>query len=52
MARIADALFIGFGLRPEWDPKKPLRTSNITVDVVTTWQFEQVPHFKRIAERL
>jgi len=52
MARIADALFIGFGLRPEWDPKKPLRTSDITVDVVTTRQFEQVPHFKRIAERL
>ncbi|KAG2087519.1 uncharacterized protein F5147DRAFT_781283 [Suillus discolor] len=52
MARIADALFIGFGLRPEWDPKKPLCTSDITVDVVTTRQFEQVPHFKCIAERL
>ncbi|KAG2113286.1 hypothetical protein BD769DRAFT_1673828 [Suillus cothurnatus] len=41
MAHIADALFIGFGLRPEWDPKKPLCTSDITVDVITTQQFEQ-----------
>ncbi|KAG2121453.1 hypothetical protein DEU56DRAFT_704994, partial [Suillus clintonianus] len=52
MARIADALFIGFSLRPEWDPMQPLHTSDITVDVVTTRQFEQVPHFKRVAERL
>ncbi|KAG1886150.1 hypothetical protein F4604DRAFT_1917844 [Suillus subluteus] len=41
MARITDALFIGFGLQPEWDPRKPLHTSDITVDVVTTRQFKQ-----------
>ncbi|KAG1857533.1 hypothetical protein C8R48DRAFT_674534 [Suillus tomentosus] len=52
MGRIADVLFIGFGLRPEWDPNRPLRASDVEVDVVTSRQFEQLPHFKRITSKL
>lgn len=52
MGRIADILFIGFSLRPEWDPMCPLCASDVVVDVVTSRQFEQLPYFKHIASKL
>ncbi|KAG2743927.1 hypothetical protein P692DRAFT_201869727 [Suillus brevipes Sb2] len=52
MGHIADILFIGFGLRPEWDPTRPLRASDVVVDVVTSRQFEQLPYFKNVASKL
>ncbi|KAG1774965.1 hypothetical protein EV702DRAFT_1047287 [Suillus placidus] len=52
MGRIADILFIVFGLRPEWDPTRPMHASDVQVEVVTSRQFEQFPHFKCIASKL
>lgn len=52
MGRIADIPFIGFGLRPEWNPTHPLRASDVVVDVVTSCQFEQLPYFKNVASKL
>ncbi|KAJ2967097.1 hypothetical protein NUW54_g13611 [Trametes sanguinea] len=51
-SRLADTLFIGFGIRPEWQPFRPLRPSEIDVQVIATRQFEQNPSYKRAIEKI
>lgn len=52
MARVADSLFVGFSIQPEWDLSKPLHEDNIHVDVVLSRQFHQFPEFKAVVEDL
>ncbi|CDO74662.1 hypothetical protein BN946_scf184828.g2 [Trametes cinnabarina] len=50
--RLADTLFIGFGVRPEWNPRVPLDPANINVQLLTTRQFRQVPGFQAVVAKL
>ncbi|KAH9849710.1 hypothetical protein C2E23DRAFT_887936 [Lenzites betulinus] len=51
-ARTADTLFLGFGIRPEWPPSRPLRAADIDVRVVATRQVEQSPAFKTALDKI
>ena len=51
-ARLADTLFVGFAIQPEWDVATPLHADGIDVKVVMSRQFKQQPAYQRIVERV
>ncbi|EPQ59976.1 hypothetical protein GLOTRDRAFT_123734 [Gloeophyllum trabeum ATCC 11539] len=54
MARISDALFVGFAVRPEWDPSKPLDPCQIQVDVIRTrqWKMDGNRHWQETINKI
>ncbi|KAF7976738.1 hypothetical protein HWV62_5710 [Athelia sp. TMB] len=52
MGRLADVVHIGFTLRPEWDPSKPVNVDNIEVVTTISRQVEQMEGWKEIIDRL
>ncbi|KDQ58089.1 hypothetical protein JAAARDRAFT_177256 [Jaapia argillacea MUCL 33604] len=51
MARLSDALFAGFVIRPEWDVNQPLQPSKVEVEVISTRQFKMNPEYKKVLDR-
>ncbi|KAI0323132.1 hypothetical protein GY45DRAFT_1341651, partial [Cubamyces sp. BRFM 1775] len=51
-ARLADTMVIGFGIRPDWNPRRPLHPDAIDVRVLLTQQFEQQPGLKAVVQKL
>ncbi|KAG0696302.1 hypothetical protein DFH29DRAFT_879455 [Suillus ampliporus] len=45
LSHISDGLFIGFGVRLDWNPSVPLQASDINIDVVQSHQFAQFAYF-------
>ncbi|OCH89489.1 hypothetical protein OBBRIDRAFT_835803 [Obba rivulosa] len=52
VARTADVLFMGFAVRPEWNPSEPLVPTNININIVLTRHFEQNPAFKDVVKKI
>lgn len=51
-ARLADTLFIGFAICPDWPPSVPLRACDIDVNMVATRQVAQDPRLQRALEKI
>ncbi|KAI0744407.1 hypothetical protein C8Q76DRAFT_687840 [Earliella scabrosa] len=51
-ARLADVLFVGFAVRPEWDAGTPLSAAGVEVKVVASRQFQQNPAYSRVLDKL
>ena len=51
-ARLADTLFLGFAIKPEWDVSTPLRPDAVDVKVLTSRHFKQQHAYQRIVERV
>ncbi|KAG1851167.1 hypothetical protein F4604DRAFT_1959244 [Suillus subluteus] len=52
LGRLADVLFVGFAIRPEWNPSQPLTPSNIDVEVICTRQLSQFPELSTTVTKL
>ncbi|KAG1718844.1 uncharacterized protein EDB91DRAFT_1258135 [Suillus paluster] len=52
LGRLADGLFVGFGVWPEWNTSVPLYPSDIVVNVIHTHQLHQFPQFEHTVERM
>jgi len=46
MERLSDAMFIGFAIRPEWDPSTPLDPAKIQIDPVYSRHFQQIDSYR------
>lgn len=52
MARVADSLFIGFAVNPEWDLMKPYNKDEVHIDLVLSRQFQQYPQLRAAVDKL
>ncbi|EIW77817.1 hypothetical protein CONPUDRAFT_75605 [Coniophora puteana RWD-64-598 SS2] len=41
MSRLTDGVFVGFGVRPEWDPSKPVDPSQINVQTFASYHSDK-----------
>jgi len=52
MGHLADVLYVGFAIRPEWDATQPLHWSNIHVEAFTSCQVEQIPGWEAAIQKI
>ncbi|KAI0083020.1 hypothetical protein BDY19DRAFT_998936 [Irpex rosettiformis] len=52
MDHVADVLFVGFVIRPEWDLSHPLDPANINVEVITSHHVKQHLEYQRTVDGL
>ena len=52
MGRLADVLYIGFAIRPEWNTAQPVHWSNIHAEVFTSRQVEQIPGWEAAVSKI
>lgn len=52
MDNVADVLFIGFVVRPEWDLSVPLDPQNLKVEAITSHHTKQHPAYQQVVDNL
>ncbi|KZT28413.1 hypothetical protein NEOLEDRAFT_1175733 [Neolentinus lepideus HHB14362 ss-1] len=52
ISRISDAVFIGFAIRPEYNPTQKLESEKIRVDVIKTWQWDMDPQWQDVIDEI
>lgn len=50
MDNVADVIFVGFAIRPEWNLSEPLDPSLIHVETVTSHHIQQHPVYQRVVD--
>ncbi len=52
MDNVADVIFIGFAIRPEWNLSEPLNPQDIHVETITSHHIPQHPPYKEVVDDL
>ncbi len=52
MDNVADVIFIGFAIRPEWDLSEPLDPTLIQVETITSHHVQQHPAYRNVVDDL